>query len=96
MEAAEIASTVKTIIEDTDALIADLDQLRDELNEFMRNMWQIGWWGTFGELCESLDEFPVQARKWFYGRQGVDADPKMAIAEDLREEFVECLREYGI
>jgi len=82
-------------MEEVDPAIADLEQLRSELNEFMRNMWQIRWWGTFEELCASADEFPTEIRAWFHGQQGMETSPSTLVAEGERGAFIESLREYG-
>ena len=51
----EIAATVHAIVEAWDASDGDLEELRRDLNEFMGGLWQIEWWGQFGELVRMLD-----------------------------------------
>ncbi len=82
-------------MDEVDPASANMEQLRSDLNEFMRNMWQIRWWGTFEELCVSSDEFPTEIRGWFYGQKEAETSPSTPVAEVDRVAFAECLREYG-
>ena len=75
MTAEEIAEGVQRIVDES------AGKLREGLNDFMRNMWQIEWWGTFKDLCESEEDFPTSVRESFQG--GDDSA------------FVEYLKEYG-
>lgn len=91
MEPMEIATGVKAILKETDPTIADLEQLRSDLNEFMQNMWQIEWWGQFQDLCEGAGEFPTKIRGSFCENNDVPE----AISENRIRDFGEYMRNYG-
>jgi hypothetical protein len=87
----EIAEQVQSIVEaGSDALA----KLRDDLNESMRNMWHIEWWGQFKELCESADEFPLKVRASFH--EDCELPESSSIRVDDVAAFKEYLREYGV
>ena len=89
MKREEIAATVQAIVA---AESADLKEMVDCLNDFMRNMWYIEWCGQFVDLCEGKGEFPVRVRSGFFDD---DEMPESIPLEYLRE-FMGYLQTYGI
>lgn len=65
MSAEQIADTGQSVVAGFDASHGDLEQLRGDLNQFMQNMWQIDWWGQFGELIDGCGYFPARIRADF-------------------------------
>jgi hypothetical protein len=89
MKPEDIAAEVQAIV---DAESGELTTMVDRLNEFMRNMWCIGWYGQFVELCEGTGAFPVKVRGSFCD----DDEVPEAISQEKIEEFKEYLQTYGI
>ena len=86
----QIAAEVQRIIRQGREDKIDGEELRTRLNDYMRNMWQIAWWGTFDELCQGKAEFARDERRRFR-----DEGSDKPIRETEMEDFVEYLTQCG-
>jgi len=94
MKEEQIAAEVKRIIAEGRKEKIDGETLRTRLNEFMRNMWQIAWWGTFDELCNAKDKFPREVRADFREQESEEESDEAITAGEVRQ-FLEFLSTYG-
>lgn len=71
------------------------ETLRLEMNEIIKGVFVIEWWGQFNELASGGTEFGRSMRDMFrdQGESGADATP---ISHDEIEDFVEFLRTAGV
>jgi len=91
MDAKDIAAEVKRIIRQGREERIGGEELRARLNDFMRNMWQIQWWGTFQELCSGGDDFALELRGAFR-----EDESDAAINADEVKAFAGWLSAYGV
>lgn len=91
MEESDIAAEVQRIVQSHRE--DQLEEMRCALNEFMRCLWQIEWWGCFGELCDGEGDFPQEMRRWFYDVEDVDSVEYVPLAK--ASAFAQSLAEYG-
>jgi hypothetical protein len=65
-----------------------------QVNEALRGLVQLQWWGTFDELRSEDGEFARSVREFYWSMQ--DQEGHRGIPESDADEFSESLWEYGI
>ncbi len=71
------------------------EQLPTALNEFMRGLWQIEWWGQFSDLVSGPGEFAERVRKGYSKDRDNAEGSASPISDDELDVFGEYLQSYG-
>ena len=93
----EIANGVREIISTVSSGSNSAEALRVALNDHMRHLWQIPWWGTFADLATGPSEFAVEIRSRFLAELlSETADGREPLPRTTWLRFAEWLAEYGM
>jgi hypothetical protein len=68
------------------------EDLRTNFNEFVKNDFEIGWWGTFEDLLKDNNEFTQKTREDFIDMEEEGMGDK--ISEESIAEFIEWLKTF--
>ena len=68
------------------------EALREQLNAVVGTEFVVDWWGTYAELREGRGEIPRRVLDDFLGEEREGG----ALRDDEEEEFVECLKTWGV